>query len=109
MSHSFLVTLVRIFTIRIHRLVTSQDITDGPSRVYCGMGYSGLSCEDVYINNVATRNKSGYYRINNNNEWVYCNMTAIAIAFSRGDLISSCVGVDEGVDGIWKRIASFKR
>ena len=30
-------------------------------------------------------------------------MTAIAIAFSRGDLISSCVG--EG--GIWKRIASF--
>ena len=27
-------------------------ITDGPSRVYCGMGYSGLSCEDVYINNV---------------------------------------------------------
>ena len=77
-------------------------ITDGPSRVYCGMGYYGLSCEDVYIKNVATRNKSGYYRINNN-EWVYCNMTAIAIAFSRGDLISSCVGVD----GTWKRIANF--
>ena len=61
------------------------------------MNYSGLSCEDVYINNA--RNKSGYYHINN--EWVYCNMTAVA--FSRGDLISSGVGVD----GVWKRIASF--
>ena len=30
-------------------------------------------------------------------------MTAIAIAFSRGDLLSSCVGVD----GVWKRIAGF--
>jgi len=32
---------------------------------------------------------------------VYCNMTAIA--FSRGNLISSCAGVG----GVWKRIASF--
>ena len=75
-------------------------ILDGPSRVYCGMNHTGLSCEDIYINNVAIRDKSGYYRINNN-EWVFCNMTAIA--FSRGDLMSSCVGVD----GVWKRLASF--
>ena len=74
-------------------------ILDGPSRVYCGMNYSGLSCEDVYINNVATRNKSGYYLINN--EWVYCNVTAIA--FNRGELILSCAGVG----GLWKRIGSF--
>ena len=93
---------MRIFTIRTYRAETSQDITDGPSRVYCGMGYTGLSCEDIYINNVETRDKSGYYRINNT-EWVFCNMTAIAIAFSRGDLISSCVGVG----GVWNRIASF--
>ena len=45
-------------------------ILDGPSRLYCGMNYTDLSCEDVYINNVATHNKFGYYRINNN-EWVY--------------------------------------
>ena len=73
-------------------------ITDGPSRVYCGMNYAGLSCEDVYINNVETRNKSGYYRIGNNNNngyiWVYCNMR---------DMILSCAGMD----GVWKRIASF--
>ena len=74
-------------------------ILDGPSRVYCGMGYTGLSCEGIYINNVETRDKSGYYRVNI--EWVYCNMTAIA--FSRGDLMSSCVDVD----GVWKKIASF--
>ena len=77
---------------------------DGPSRVYCGMNYTGLSCEDVYINNMETRNRAGYYRINNSeldSEWVYCNMTAIA--FSRGDLMASCVGMD----GTWKRIASF--
>ena len=60
------------------------------------MNYSGLSCEDVYINNVATRDKSGYYRINNN-EWVYCNMR---------DMISSCA-VLAWMVAIWKRIASF--
>ena len=67
------------------------------------MNYTGLSCEDIYNNNVETRDKSGYYRVNI--EWAYCNMTAIAIAFSRarGDLMSSCVGVD----GVWKRIARF--
>ena len=75
-------------------------IIDGLRRVYCGMNYTGSSCEDIYSNNVATRDKSGHYRISN--EWVYCNMTAIAIAFSRGDL-SSCAGMD----GVWKRIASF--
>ena len=75
-------------------------ITDGLRRVYCGMNYTGSSCEDIYNNNIAVRNKSGYYRINSN-EWVHCNMTAIA--FSRGDLISSCAGVG----GVWKRIASF--
>ena len=73
-------------------------ITDGPSRVYCGMGYTGSSCEDIYINNVAIRDKSGYYRVNI--EWVYCNMTAIA--FSRGAILSCA-----GVDGVWERIASF--
>ena len=73
---------------------------DGPSRVYCGMNYTGISCEDIYINHPITEDKPGYYRINNN-QWVYCNMTDIA--FSRGDLISSCVGVG----GTWKRVASF--
>ena len=77
-------------------------ILDGPSRVYCGMNYTGSSCEDVYINNVGSRDKSGYYRINNT-EWVYCNMTAIAFSRARDDQISSCAGVD----GVWKRIASF--
>ena len=75
-------------------------ITDGLRRVYCGMNYTGLSCEDIYSNNPTTRDKSGYYRVNDN-EWVYCNMTDVA--FSVGDLISSCV--DMG--GTWKRIASL--
>ena len=76
-------------------------ILDGPALVYCGMNYTGLSCEDVYINNASIRDKSGFYRINN--DWMFCNMTAISIAFSRGDLMSSCVGVI----GIWKRIAGL--
>ena len=63
------------------------------------MNYTGSSCEDIFNNYRGSRDNSGYYRINNN-EWVYCNMTAIAIALSRGDLISSCAGMD----GIWKRI-----
>ena len=76
-------------------------IFDGPALVYCGMNYTGSSCEDVYINNESTRNKSGYYRVIN--DWMYCNMTAISDAFSRGDVMSSCVGVG----GVWKRIAGF--
>ena len=76
-------------------------ILDGPALVYCGMNYTGSSCEDVYINNQYTRSRSGYYRVTN--DWMYCNMTAISDAFSRGDVMSSCVGVD----GVWKRIAGF--
>ena len=39
-------------------------ITDGPTRVYCGMAYTGSSCEDIYNNNPETGDKSGYHRIN---------------------------------------------
>ena len=52
-------------------------ITNGPSNVYCGMNYTGLSCEYIYNNNRETGSKNGYYPINNN-QWVFCNMTAIA-------------------------------
>ena len=74
-------------------------ITDGPSRVYCGMNYAGSSCEDIYNNNPETVDKSGYYRINES-QWTYCNMTTIAIA--SGNLISTCAGVGGG----WRRIAN---
>ena len=77
-------------------------ILDGPSRVYCGMSYTGLSCEDIYLNNQATREKSGYYRINNKN-WMFYNMDAVRDALFRGDLISSCAGVE----GVWRRIGNF--
>ena len=80
-------------------------ILDGPARVYCGMNYTGVSCENIYLSNEATRDKPGYYRIvsNTTNSWVLCDMNAVAIAYSRRDLISSCAGVD----GVWRRIASF--
>ena len=73
-------------------------ITDGPSDVYCGMNYTGSSCEDIYINNPETGDKSGYYRINDN-QWTYCNMTALA----NGDFISTCAGVGGG----WRRIVNI--
>ena len=73
-------------------------ILDGPSRVYCGMNYTGSSCENIYINNPETGDKSGYYRINEN-QWTYCNMTAI----TNGDFISTCAGVGGG----WRRIANI--
>ena len=73
-------------------------ITDGPSNVYCGMNYTGLSCEHIYNNNRETGNKNGYYPINNN-QWTFCNMTAIAASY----FIFSCAGVR----GEWRRIASF--
>ena len=63
-------------------------ILDGPALVYCGMNYTGSSCEEIYVNSISvTRQKSGYYRIDD--MWVYCDMAAIA--FSRGDLMLSCM------------------
>ena len=70
--------------------------------VYCGMNYIGSSCEDIYNTYSVTRDKSGFYRMSNNT-WVYCDMRDIAIAFSRGEFISSCTGMG----GVWRRIASF--
>ena len=72
-------------------------ILDGPKYVYCGINYTGLSCEDIYHNNRETGNKNGYYPINNN-QWTFCDMTAIAADY----FTFTCAGVG----GEWRRIAS---
>ena len=72
-------------------------ITDGPSRVFCGMTYTGSSCVDIYTNIHDSRDKSGFYLINGK-QWTYCNMTAVASEF-----ISTCAGVGGG----WRRITGF--
>ena len=56
---------------------------------YCGMNYTGQSCEDIYAKNPEIRSQPGFYLINN--QWVFCNMTAIAISNYR----STCAGVGE--------------
>ena len=50
-------------------------------RVFCGMTYTGSSCDYIYnkyleIYKNSPKEKSGYYRLNNN-QWTYCNMTEI--------------------------------
>ena len=62
------------------------------------MNYTGSYCEDIYINNPETGDKSGYYCINDN-QWTYCNMTTIA----GGIFISTCAGVL----GRWRRIINI--
>ena len=74
-------------------------ITDGLSKVYCGMTYTVSSCVNIYINNPETGEKSGYYRINDT-QWTYCNMTVSAIA---AGFIPTCAGVSGG----WRRIVSI--
>ena len=61
-------------------------------KVYCGMTYTGSSCENIFkkypeIHRNNPKEKSGYYRLNNN-QWTYCNMTEIAAG--AGDFISMC-------------------
>ena len=65
-------------------------------RVFCGMTYTGLSCHciynkypEIYKNN--PKEKSGYYRLNNN-QWTYCNMTEIAA--NDADFTSTCAVVE---------------
>ena len=65
-------------------------------RVFCGMTYTGSSCDyiynkypEIYKNN--PKEKSGYYRLNNN-QWTYCNMTEIAA--NDADFTSTCAVVE---------------
>ena len=66
--------------------------------MYCGMNYTGSSCEDIYHNNIETGDKSGYFHVNDS-QWTYCNMSTI----SNGDFISTCAGVGGG----WRRIVNI--
>ena len=51
---------------------------NGLSNVYCGMNYTGLSCEHIYNKNRETSNKNGYYPININ-QLTICNLTALQL------------------------------
>ena len=67
-------------------------------KVYCGMTYTGSSCENIFkkypeIHKNNPKEKSGYYRLNNN-QWTYCNMTEIAAGAA--DFISMCSVVEVG-------------
>ena len=68
-------------------------------KVYCGMSYSGSSCENIFrkypeIHRTNPKEKSGYYRLNNN-QWTYCDMAKIAT--NAAHFISTCsvVEIDE--------------
>jgi len=60
-------------TIGIQKLMINQDIN--LSKDYCGMAYTGLSCEDIYKKYPEIVGKSGYYHINDSRQWTYCDMT----------------------------------
>ena len=67
-------------------------------KVHCGMTYTGSSCENIFkkypeIHRNNPKEKSGYYRLNNN-QWTYCNMTKIAAGAA--DFISMCSVVEVG-------------
>ena len=65
------------------------------------MTYTGLSCGDIYDDNPETRNKDGYYHIND--IWAFCNMTFIAAAIADGRIVLSCAGVE----GHWRKISGI--
>ena len=65
-------------------------------KIYCGMSYTGSSCEHIFkkypeIYKSNPKEKSGYYRLNNN-QWIYCNFTKIAI--DANDFITTCSVVE---------------
>ena len=90
----------QIFDVPVIVIITnnSTSVNNGPKCVYCGMNYTGLSCEHIYNNNRETGYKNGYYPINNN-QWTFCDMTAIAADY----FTFTCAGVE----GEWRRIASI--
>ena len=65
-------------------------------RVFCGMSYTGSSCEHIYnkypeIYKSNPKEKSGYYRLNNNH-WINCNMTKFAV--NDDSFTSTCAAVE---------------
>ena len=68
-------------------------------KVYCGMSsYTGSSCENIFkkypeIHRINSKEKSGYYRLNNR-QWTYCDMAEIAAGAA--DFISMCSVVEVG-------------
>ena len=73
--------------------------------VYCGMNYTGSSCEDIHITFTETRNKSRYYHIKSNSTdyWTYCNMTISNATDGNLDFISTCAGVGGG----WRKLLTL--
>ena len=65
-------------------------------RVFCGMTYTGSSCEYIYNKYPKIKNnpkeKSGYYRLNST-QWTYCNMTEIAANSADFTLTRGVVGI----------------
>ena len=60
--------------------------------------YTGSSCENIFkkypeIHRINPKEKSGYYRLNNN-QWTYCDMSEIAAGAA--DFISMCSVVEVG-------------
>ena len=68
-------------------------------KVYCEMNsYTGSSCENIFkkypeIHRNDPKEKSGYYRLNNN-QWTYCDMSEIIAGAA--DFISICSVVEVG-------------
>ena len=67
-------------------------------KAYCGMTFTESSCENIFkkypeIHRINPKEKSGYYRLNNN-QWTYCDMTEIATGAA--DFISMCSVVEVG-------------
>ena len=65
------------------------------------MNYTGSSCVNIYNSFPETQNKSGYYRMKENNNFngMYCNMSITASS----NFISTCAGVGGG----WRRIVNI--
>ena len=71
--------------------------SSGPSQVYCGMTYSGSSCEDICNNNPETGEHSRYYRINDL-QLIYCDMNTIALTAS---------GIVPNLYWCWRRMENY--
>ena len=74
------------------------------------MTYTGSSCENIFkkypeIHRNNPKEKSGYYRLNNN-QWSYCNMTEIAAG--AGDFVSMCSVVEAGESRIKSTIHNYQ-
>ena len=112
MADSLLVYTIIVLVVGYSQLVVSQicelePLLSSVNKLGTDSSHPAKSCKDIYINNIASRGKSGYYWIKTNDEYrVYCDMELTCGGITGGWMRIADIDTNRGDDCPtgWKKI-----